>query len=230
MLHVIKDFLAQRNIILENIDKCFIGDTWQDMHAAHSAQIHFLHATSLHNMDEINDSKSVFAQALHWRHGKELVQVWHQFFTATNWQKLIQGYTPIYGPCGVVYDLPNSLGRANEGVSVVDMCNIQFAEPHYHPDLEVYFVLQGQALVAVGGDKQMVKRGDVVIIPPFTAHYTVPDNEYVIGCINVPPYTPESYIPLKNTVAEVEFDYDDFEITVATPINDLKMKYEQMVK
>jgi probable phosphoglycerate mutase len=141
----------------------------------------------------------------------ELIDAWQNFFNKSNWQELIKEYSPIQGNCGVVYELPNFLNRSNEGLAVVDMSQLDFAEPHYHPDLEVYFVLQGEALVVVGNEKYSVKKGDVVVIPPFKAHYTIPNDEFVIACINTPPYTPESYIPLKKSDTAVEFDCKQFE-------------------
>lgn len=117
---------------------------------------------------------------------------------------------PINGNCGIVYELPNFLKRPNEGFAIVDMRELAFTEPHYHPDLEIYFVLQGQALVIVGNEKYAVQQGDVVVIPPFKAHYVIPNDECVIACINTPPYTPESYIPLKESNTAVEFDSELF--------------------
>ena len=65
----------------------------------------------------------------------ELVAKWQAFFNAhEQWQDLIQGYAPISSPCGIVYELPNMLNRPNEGLAIVDMRQLSFAEPHYHPD------------------------------------------------------------------------------------------------
>lgn len=40
---------------------------------------------------------------------------------------------------------------------------------------------------------------------------TIPDSEYVIGVINRPPYTPESYILLTASCQNVAFDVHRFE-------------------
>ncbi len=149
----------------------------------------------------------------------ELVSQWHAFFNAHKpWQDLIQGYAPISTPCGIVYELPNMLNRPDEGLAIVDMRQLSFAEPHYHPDecIEIYFVLQGSAAVIVAGRVQQVSVGDVVIIPPNKAHFTIPDQEYVIGVINTPPYTPESYKVLEHSDAQVQFDYDQFTMLIGS--------------
>jgi mannose-6-phosphate isomerase-like protein (cupin superfamily) len=140
-------------------------------------------------------------------HIQPIVSAWQDFLNTSNWQKIIKGCAPLYGPCGIVYELPNFLNRPNEGLAIVDMRQLDFAEPHYHPDLEIYFVLQGEALVVVGYETYKVKKGDVVVIAPFKAHYTIPDDNFVIACVNIPPYTPESYIPLNESNHAVDFDY-----------------------
>ncbi len=165
--------------------------------------VSMIKATCIVNVDK--------AKVVHDENVQMLVDAWQDFFNESNWQELIKGYSPIYGNCGIVYDLPNFLNRLNEGLAIVDMRQLDAAEPHYHPDLEVYFVLQGEALVVVGNERYSVKKGDVVAILPFKAHYTIPNEEFVIACINVPPYTPESYIQLTASNAAVDFDSKQFE-------------------
>lgn len=143
----------------------------------------------------------------------ELVTQWQNFFNINpSWQDMVHGYAPITTGCGIVYELPNFLNRPNEGLAIVDMRQLSFAEPHYHPNdcIEIYFVLQGTALVVIAGRQQQVRAGDVVVIPSNQAHFTIPDDEYVIGVINTPPYTPESYVVLEESNADVAFDYDQF--------------------
>jgi len=143
---------------------------------------------------------------------QRLIDRWHIYFEQRAWQTLIEGYEPIATSCGIVYELPNALGFRDEGLAIVDMRTLPVAEPHYHPDncYEIYFVLQGTALVVVAGVEQQVKIGDIVVIPPNKAHFTIPDKEYVIGVINTPPYTPESYIPLTASREDVAFDAHRF--------------------
>ena len=208
MLTVVKDLLQERGIECNDVNTVLVGDAWQDMKAAHDVTLPFLHAGHVHCM---KNDQECWNHTIHWQHGQELIAAWQDFFNKSHWQDLIKGYPPIHGNCGIVYELPNFLNRSNEGLAIVDMCQLDFAEPHYHPDLEVYFVLQGEAQVVVGNEKYSVKEGDVVVIPPFKAHYTIPNDECVIACINTPPYTPESYIPLKESNASVEFESSLFE-------------------
>ncbi len=143
----------------------------------------------------------------------QLIHAWQKFLSNHTWQELTQNVDPIHGGCGPVYELPNYLNRENENLAIVDMRNIKVAEPHYHPheNIEVYFVLQGTARVIVGRNERFVQVGDVVIIPPNKAHFTFPDENYVIACVNTPPYKPENYIPLYETNEAVEFDREYFE-------------------
>lgn len=90
------------------------------------------------------------------------------------------------------------------------MRQVVVAEPHYHPHTEVYFVLHGEALVVVGNEKHFVKAGDVVVIPPYKAHYALPNDEFIIACVNTPPFRPEHYISLSASNDAVDFDYDKF--------------------
>jgi mannose-6-phosphate isomerase-like protein (cupin superfamily) len=142
---------------------------------------------------------------------KSLVQTWQLFFDKFNWCHVVKNYQAFHGNCGNVYELPNFLDRPNEGLAIVDMRQIKFAPAHYHPDLEVYFILQGQALVFVGKQKYNVKQSDSVIIHPFKAHYVLPNSKCVIACVNTPPYTPDSYIELNESSSHVEFNKELYE-------------------
>jgi mannose-6-phosphate isomerase-like protein (cupin superfamily) len=139
-----------------------------------------------------------------------IIAAWQEYFAQHDWRQMINGHTPIRNGCGMVYDVPNLVQRADESMAIVDMSVLTFGEPHYHPIVEIYFVLQGQALVVVGTEKHYAQTGDVIVIPPYTAHYTLPYGEFVIACVNTPPFTPESYIALTQTDASVAFDYDEF--------------------
>lgn len=145
---------------------------------------------------------------------KEIVSAWRCFLASkNNWQELISGCPAIPSKCGLVYELPNFLNQADEGFAIVDMRELSFAEPHYHPDndIEVYFVLQGTALVVVGKHELRVATGDVIVIPPNKAHFTIPDNNFVIAVVNTPPYTPEHHIVLTESNSLVDFNQDQFE-------------------
>lgn len=141
-----------------------------------------------------------------------IIAAWQEFLKNRDWRELIAGVEPKPTGCGPVYELPNYLERADESFAIADMRGLKFAEPHYHSggETEVYVVLQGSALVVVGGKERRVSPGDAVIIPPDTAHFTIPGSDYVIAAINTPPLRPENYIPLKDSNPTVHFDQAQF--------------------
>ncbi|HSW99172.1 MAG TPA: cupin domain-containing protein [Candidatus Saccharimonadales bacterium] len=147
----------------------------------------------------------------------DLVAAWRGYCAGiTDWQALVRGTVPKQTGCGSVYELPNPLkNRLHESFAICDMRNIKVAEPHYHPadNWEFYFVLSGTARVFVGGQAHDAKKGDAIIIPPDTAHYTIPGADFVVAAVNNPPFRPESYITLgaaDESRLEVEFDLDKF--------------------
>jgi mannose-6-phosphate isomerase-like protein (cupin superfamily) len=146
---------------------------------------------------------------------RDRVEVWKQFLNKpeNHWQKLVDNHTPICSPCGTVYPLENFFQKQDESFAIVDMRNITFAKPHYHPgsDVEVYIVLQGTACVVVGYEEFQVKQGDAIIIPPNTTHFTIPDNEFLLAVINTPPYKPERNILVFQHDPSLSFDYEQFQ-------------------
>lgn len=146
---------------------------------------------------------------------RDRAEVWKQFLSKpeNHWQKLVGSHTPICSPCGTVYPLGNPFQKPDESFAIVDMRNITFAKPHYHPetDVEVYIVLQGSACVVVGYEEFQVKQGDALVIPPNTTHFTIPDNEFVLAVINTPPYKPEHNILVFKHDPSTSFDYEQFQ-------------------
>ena len=147
----------------------------------------------------------------------DLVADWREYCDRLgDWQQLVKGVSPKQTGCGVIYELPNPLkNRPHESFAICDMRGLRVTDPHYHPgdDWEFYFVLSGTADVYVGDSVQQVRKGDAVIIPPDTAHYTLPDTDFVIAAVNNPPFRPESYITLgaaDESRLEVDFDLDKF--------------------
>ena len=139
-----------------------------------------------------------------------LIAAWHQFFAENNWRELIQGYTPKKNGCGIIYELPNFLNRPKESCAMADMRNIAFAEPHYHPELEIYFVIEGSATIVIGTTAYQIKKGDYIVIPPNKAHFIIPDSNFIIGIINTPPFNANNYVALTESNSVVEFDYQQF--------------------
>lgn len=171
----------------------------------------FLGNSKVLAMDQKSQSTAAIEKQLH-IDVKDIVTAWQAFIASKNWPELIKNIPPLTTGCGIVYELPNFLNRPNEDFAIVDMRTIPYAEPHYHPtgNIEIYFVLSGTALVVVGEKKQSVQSGDIIIIEPDTAHFTIPDNQYVIAVVNTPPYKPENYISLKESNPLVKFNQEQF--------------------
>src|SRR5581483_7918709 len=68
----------------------------------------------------------------------------------------------------------------------------QATERHYHRATEeIYFVVKGSGMLEVDGDRQMVRPGDAILIPPGAWH-TVENNgtsELRFLCCCAPPYS-----------------------------------------
>lgn len=141
---------------------------------------------------------------------QETIQAWQAFLSENDWRKLIEGVTPKQTGCGPVYELPNHLERPNESFAIADMREVKVAEPHYHPGecVEIYLVLQGSATVVVGGEEHKVGPGDSVIIPPDNAHFTVPNNEFVIAAVNIPAFQLDHYVVIDPTKSDPKLHFD----------------------
>ncbi len=141
----------------------------------------------------------------------DLVWAWRKYLRTVSWQQLIQDKISKPSGCGLIYELGNLLNRPNEDASIADMRQLDYTEPHFHPypDVEVYFVLQGSGLFVVGGEKQLIAEDGVVVIPPDTAHFTIPQN-LVLVVVNTPPFKPDRYIPLIKTDLKTRFDYSQY--------------------
>jgi mannose-6-phosphate isomerase-like protein (cupin superfamily) len=148
------------------------------------------------------------------KHGnvQELISLWENFLKTVTWQQLASPCTPLFNGNGIIYELPvNFLDRSNESCAIVDMRNIEFSEPHYHYNIEVYFIMQGSGIVVLGNREHRVSAGDVLIIPPNTAHFTIPNNDLVMAVVNTPPYSPDDYFPLTASNSDVQFERENFE-------------------
>lgn len=127
-----------------------------------------------------------------------------------DWQELIKNITPLAVGCGLVYELGNPLESFDASLAIADMRTIKFAEPHYHPHVEIYFILQGTGRVFIGGMEQFVCKGSIVIIPANTAHFTIPGKDLVLAGLNTPPFKPENYIVLTKHNETVKFNHAQF--------------------
>lgn len=49
------------------------------------------------------------------------------------------------------------------------------AEPHWHPEIEIYYVTQGEITVTVSDEKYILKQGDIFFINPQELHSVTPN-------------------------------------------------------
>jgi mannose-6-phosphate isomerase-like protein (cupin superfamily) len=91
-----------------------------------------------------------------------------------------------------VYELDNPIVRPNESFAIVDMRNLPFMQPHYHEQAEVYFVVQGNGVVVVGGEKLYVQKDTTVVIPSDVVHFVIPGENLVLAVVTTPPHRDES--------------------------------------
>lgn len=140
------------------------------------------------------------------------INAWQEYLDQHSWQDLIKDVTPKQSDC-LLYELGNPLDRPNEDFAIGDMRMSHYSEPHYHPDgdYEIYFVLHGSAKVVIGRNEYDANPGDILIIPPKKAHYSIPDNEFIIAIVNTPPFSPDRYINVTEDDDVVGFDKSRFE-------------------
>lgn len=142
-----------------------------------------------------------------------VVAAWESYVdTVSDWKVLVEGVTPKETDCGLVYELGDPIDRPGESLAIADMRELEVAEPHYHTggETEIYFVLEGAGLVVVGGVETPVAEGSVVVTPPDTAHFTIPDG-LVLAVVNTPPFSADNYVALTDSDARVGFDREQYD-------------------
>jgi len=143
----------------------------------------------------------------------KIIQKWQQYLHAIeDWKKLITNTVAKECGCGLVYELPHIATCSDESFAIADMSNLRISEPHYHPELEIYFILQGTGLVVVGNTEYSVQKKSIVVIDPNIAHYTVPEKNLVMAVVNMPPFNPQNYMPLMDDNAQVQFSKKQFDL------------------
>lgn len=146
---------------------------------------------------------------------EDVVSAWKLCLdTAGDWQTLVEGVTPKETGCGPVYELDNPIDRPGESFAVADMRALHVAEPHYHAngETEIYFVLTGSGRIVVGSDESEISKGSVIVTPPDTAHFTLPEDDLVLAVVNTPPFNADNYKPLTASNPDVGFDQDKFNL------------------
>lgn len=144
---------------------------------------------------------------------QELITAWQQYIvTMDDWQNVVAGVEPKQTYCGPVYEPVSPLDRPSESFAIADMRNVKVAEPHYHTngETEIYFILFGSGLTVIGGEEMQIQAGDVIVTPPETAHFTVPNRDLVMIAINTPPFNPNNAIHIEQTNPAVEYNHDQY--------------------
>lgn len=148
----------------------------------------------------------------------EVVGLWQEYVSGIDdWQALVSGIVPKDTQCGPVYDIipnPPELGdRPNEGFAISDMREVKVAEPHYHAngETEIYIVISGLGKTYVGGEERSLEPGAVVVTPPETTHFTIPQENMVMAVINTPPFNPNNVVEVHETNTDVGFDSEQYQ-------------------
>ena len=105
------------------------------------------------------------------------------------------------------------LDRPHEDFAIADMRNVEVAKPHYHTNgtTEVYFIISGSGTTVVGGTEVPVKAGDVIVTPPETAHFTIPNENLVMVVVNTPPFDSSNVVEvLEESKPEVGYDHEQY--------------------
>jgi len=140
-----------------------------------------------------------------------MVDVWQKHLEHLDWRKMITQTHPKKTPCGPIYELPNPIERPNEDFAIADMREVGYTEPHYHPETEVYFILQGSGLVVVGGEETVVQKGSAILIPSNTAHFVIPREDLVLAVVNTPPFRAENVRLLTESHPQFKYNHSQFE-------------------
>lgn len=143
---------------------------------------------------------------------EELISAWQAYIaTMGDWWNVVENTVPKQTYCGPIYEPASPLDRPNESFAISDMRQVKVAEPHYHTgETEIYFVLSGNGLTVVGGEELQVKQGDVIVTPPETAHFTIPEKGLVMIVINTPPFNPQNNSGIDATMSKVNYDHEQY--------------------
>jgi mannose-6-phosphate isomerase-like protein (cupin superfamily) len=108
--------------------------------------------------------------------------------------------------CGIQQHPPDDPLRENH-----QQIREKITGPHFHGggETEIYFVLEGIGVTIVGAEMTDLHPGSVVITPPDTAHYTLP-NGTVIVVVNTPPFDTDNYVALSSSRSDVMFDHKQY--------------------
>lgn len=82
----------------------------------------------------------------------------------------------------------------------------EMTEEHYHIQTEeIYYILQGNGLMIIDGEKQEVKEFDGIAIPPRAKHkiLNIGDVDLIILCCCVPAYEHDDTVITENSLKNI---------------------------
>jgi mannose-6-phosphate isomerase-like protein (cupin superfamily) len=92
---------------------------------------------------------------------------------------------------------PRNSGIARQSLAEATLPPGAETEAHFHPNTEeIYYLLQGQALMAIEGERQAVGPGEAIAIPPGSRHQirNTGTENLIFLCCCVPAYTHEDTV------------------------------------
>ncbi len=144
----------------------------------------------------------------------EIIDAWREYLeNLEDWQVVVEGVTPKQTQCGPVYEPESPLPNRTETFAISDMRDIKVAYPHYHKngETEIYFVIEGSGLAVVGDEEAWIEKGSVVITPPDTTHYTIPNEGLVMMVINTPSFKAGNIVEPTESDPAVKFNKERYE-------------------
>lgn len=145
----------------------------------------------------------------------EIIEVWQYYLRTLDWRQALRAIKPLQTANGLVYELAAPGERTNESIALVDMTNLKASEPHYHPELEIYFVLQGLGITIIAGKEHRLEPNGALVIPSNKAHYTIPDGKLVLAVVNTPPFNPANYTAVYQDNESVQFNKNQYDVLLA---------------
>ncbi len=144
-------------------------------------------------------------------HIAQLIDAWQAYLQKLDWRSLADKIEARKSECGVVYELGSPLNRPHEDIAIVDMRAVHITQPHYHPQIEIYFLLQGSGRVVVGGKEKQLQKERAIVIPSNIAHYVIPENDLVIAVVSTPPFVLGASVTLAKDDPAVGFNQAQFD-------------------
>ncbi len=165
-------------------------------------------------MSNLNQDPS--KESSHYRDEIEkTVSAWKSFLSETDLRALMDtAKDPEATDDGVIYEVETPSELSGD-FAVVDMKGVKVDTPHLHQDhdngdeeTEVHFAMEGSAMMSVGDGLIELQSGDVYVVSPRTAHFIIPNGNFVDGVLSLPGYDPDKQISIDLQNPPDEFNAD----------------------